>query len=79
VSQEKTIRISHNFRAANLQATSPNSRTFVTSEFLTAELLKVLVVWNVSPHRLVDDVYAWKERGTFIYKAMQSRRTSARK
>jgi len=35
---------SDNFQAADLQAISPNSRTFVTSEFLTAELLKVLVV-----------------------------------
>jgi hypothetical protein len=43
----------------------------VTSEFLTEELLNVLV-WNVSPHRQVQDVYAWKERGAFIFKVKQS-------
>ena len=55
MSQDRTITVSHNFHAADLQATSPNSPTFVTSEFLRAELLKVLV-WNVPPHRLVDGV-----------------------
>jgi len=46
----------------------------VTSEFLTAELLKVLVVWNVSPIRLVDDVYASKKRGAFIFEVKQSKK-----
>jgi hypothetical protein len=46
----------------------------VTSEFLTAELLKILAVWNISPHRLVDDVYAWKERGAFIFKVKHSKK-----